>query len=98
MALTVSTIGMMRKARRREMRYALMSMWAKPKRFERKSTSTTAVVKSSDAAIARYSALLWLPERSILTDEPRCERILNEWKISHMDIVKNAIVIPSALS
>ena len=32
------------------------------------------------------------------TEEPRCERILNEWKISHIDMVKNAIVIPSLLS
>ena len=29
---------------------------------------------------------------------PRCERILNEWNISAMDMVRNAIVVPCALS
>ena len=34
----------------------------------------------------------------IITDEPLCERILNEWNISHIDMVKNAIVIPCSQS
>ena len=30
--------------------------------------------------------------------EPRCERMLNEWNISHIDMVRNAIVMPCSHS
>ena len=54
----------------------------------------TAVVSSSESAIAPQSMTLWLCSCST---DPRCERMLKEWKISAMDMVRNAIVMPSGL-
>ena len=44
---------------------------------------------------APISMILWPGSIKIL---PRCERILNEWNISAIDMVRNAIVMPSGLS
>ena len=78
--------------------YSAIPMGVKPNAEESTGISITAVVSTSDAAIAPKRNLLWLPPMLIAMTEPLCERILNEWKISHIDIVKNAMVIPCSQS
>ena len=59
-----------------------------------KGTSHTTVVATREPTAAIIKALLKVFKAKIL---PLWERILKLWKISAIDIVKNAMVIPSAL-
>ena len=61
----------------------------------RKGISMTAVVNARAAIIAPKRTKLCVPRVNI---EWRCERILYEWNISAMDIVRKAIVIPQAFA
>ena len=58
----------------------------------------TAVVVTKEASVESARYLLWLPCTPMEKIEPRCERMFSEWKISHSDIVRNAMVMPSGLS
>ena len=91
MALTASTTGITKIARPSAVAYSARSIVANSNREARKGTSITSVVRISDNIIAPKRKRLWLPRVNI---EARCERILYEWKISAIDIVKNAIVMP----
>ena len=56
-------------------------------------TSSTSVVRASEPTIAPHSTLLWLGSENTLL---RWERILKLWKISHILMVRKAMVIPSS--
>ena len=76
-------------------RYSGSSTEVKPNALASSGISQTAVVSTRLAIAAPFSsALVDFSEIS----EPRCERMLKLWKISAMLIVRNAIVMPSALS
>ena len=51
----------------------------------------TAVVRTKEASIAPNSIVLWLFKAKM---DFLWDRILKEWKISAIDIVRNAIVTP----
>lgn len=91
MSLTISTIGITRIAKRSAIAYSVKPTGVKPNALARKGISSTAVVRTREPAMAIQRILLC--EGRVKMDL-RCERILNEWKISHMLIVRNAIVIP----
>ena len=93
MSLMISTTGITRIARPIPTRYSLRAMVLNPKRAARKGTSITRVVSTNARAIAPKRSIFFALRAKI---EPLCERILSEWKISDIDIVRNAIVIPCA--
>ena len=63
----------------------------KPKASAMTGTSSTMVVSASAPTIAAQSTLLCPGRVKTLR---RCERMLKLWNISHMFIVRNAIVMP----
>ena len=91
----ISMIGMISTASPRAMQYSSRSMGVKSKALANAGISITAVVRIRDAIIAANRNLLWVFK---VNREPLRLLIFKEWKISTMESVKNAIVVPSALS
>ena len=54
----------------------------------------TAVVARSDSAMAPHRNQFWFFR---VNTDPFWERMLKEWKISAMDMVRKAMVVPSGL-
>ena len=73
------------------MRYSRKFSVAKSKALARKGTSMTSVVASSESAAAPQSQGFPCFMRKI---EPCRERMLKEWKISHMESVRKAMEVP----
>ena len=94
MSLNNSIIGMMHTAIPIDIAYSIRLICSKPKAFDRKGMYITAVVNKSESAIAPHRTLLW---PFILNTDCVLDLMLNEWKISVMERVRNAIVMPSAL-
>ena len=95
MSFTISTMGITQKPRPIAIAYSPSSTLIKPKAPARSGTSHTTVVSSNEPTAAPMSMIVWPGSLKML---PRCERMLNEWNIYAMDIVRNAIVMPSGLS
>ena len=93
MSFTSSTTGRTRKARARATPYSVQLTGVKPKALAMTGTSSTSVVRASEPTIAPHSTLLWLGSENTLL---RWERILKLWKISHILMVRKAMVIPSS--
>ena len=74
--------------------YSLNSTLVKSNAAAMNGTSHTSVVRSSAAKDETSSAQLREP---IVKRLPRCERMFRLWKISAMDMVRNAMVVPSGL-
>lgn len=91
-ALTNSTIGIMENASAMAMAYSVPSSFARSKASASGLTSTTRVVSSNESMPAPQSHQLRF---LILKTEPCKERILNAWKISAIESVRNAIDEPS---
>lgn len=87
-ALTSSTIGIMEKASAMAMAYSVPSSFARSKASASGLTSTTRVVSSNESMPAPQSHQLRF---LILKTEPCKERILNAWKISAIESVRNAV-------
>ena len=92
--LTISTVGIIRNARAIATAYSFMLIVENSKSFERNGTSITTDV-SIRAAIADPQSHMFCFVKAKI--DWRLDLMLNEWKISHIDIVRNAIVIPSLL-
>ena len=92
--LTSSTMGITKNPIPIAIKYSVHSTEVNPNAPAKKGTSHTSVVKRRAAPAESQSTLFcFFTEKS----EFLCERILKLWKISAMDIVKNAIVIPCSL-
>ena len=87
-ALTSSTIGIMENASAMAMAYSVPSSFARSKASASGLTSTTRVVSSNESMPAPQSHQLRF---LILKIEPCKERILNAWKISAIESVRNAV-------
>ena len=86
---------MIKKASPSAIKYSVKSIYSNENSSLKNGTYITILVIISDRTIA--------PNRKkfcflSLNSEMCCERMLYEWNISAIDIVKNAIVIPSVLS
>ncbi len=75
------------------MPYSVQLTGVKPKALASTGISSTAVVSISEPSIAPHSTLLWLGRENTLL---RWERILKLWKISHILMVRKAMVMPSS--
>ena len=93
-AFTISMIGMIRTARPRAITYSVKPIGVNWNAFAINGTSITTVVRIRETTIAPYRNLLWL--FSLKIDHRRL-LMLREWKISTMERVRNAMVVPSAL-
>ena len=93
--LMISTIGIMRRPRPIATRYSSQPMATMPKSFAIGSMSTTSEVRRRESAPAPQSQR-FCP--LIVKMEPWRERILKEWKTSHIASVRNAMVVPWTLS
>ena len=91
MSLTTSTTGITKKARLRAIPYSVQPTGVKPKALAKNGISSKAVVRISEPIMAAHKTL-FCPRR--LKTDLHCERRLKEWNISHMDTIRNAIVIP----
>ena len=84
-------MGITKKAKPRAIPYSVQPTGVKPKALAKNGISSKAVVRISEPIMAAHKTL-FCPRR--LKTDFLCERRLKEWNISHMDIVRNAIVIP----
>ena len=75
------------------MPYSVQLTGVKPKALAMGGTSSTTVVSTREPSMAAQRTLLW-PRR--VNTLRRWERILKLWKISHMLMVRKAMVIPSS--
>jgi len=91
MSLIISTIGIIVIARSIAIPYSAKSRVASPNAFASGGTSITSVVSRNERIPAPQSHLFWL---FIAKIESLRERILKEWNISHIERVRNAIVVP----
>ena len=93
MAFTISTIGIISTARPMAMPYSMGSTVVNSKAFAMKGISQTAVVRISDPMAAPIRSQFMDPSLKIL---PLWDLMFSEWNISAMDIVRKAMVVPSA--
>ena len=84
-------MGITRIANAIAMPYSVRPMGVNPNAFARKGTSNSNVVRIKDPIIAAHRTLFW-PFREKM--DFLWERTLKEWKISHIDMVRNAMVMP----
>ena len=91
----ISTIGMIRNASPSPIPYSFQVSVENSKILASAGISITAVVSARATIADPHSHLLAFDIAKI---DPLLDLILNEWKISHIDIVRNAIVIPSLLA
>ena len=92
MNFTSSTTGITSTARARAMPYSAQPTGVKPKAAAMGGTSSTTVVRTREPSIAAQRTRLW-PRR--VNTLRRWDRMLKLWKISHMLMVKKAMVMPS---
>ena len=84
-------MGITSTARARAMPYSVQLTGVKPKALAMGTTSSTTVVSTREPSMAAQRTLLW-PRR--VNTLRRWDRILKLWKISHMLMVKKAMVMP----
>ena len=90
-AFTHSTSGIMAKASKSDKTYWKSDKLVSENTFAKTGTYIMAVVITNAVTTVRRSSLLWV---SSVKTEPFCVRILQAWKTSHIESVKNAIVVP----
>ena len=93
MHFTSSTMGITKIANPIATPYSVQLTGVNPKALATTGTSSTTVVSTSEPSIAPHSTLLWVGSENTLL---RWERILKLWNISHILMVKNAMVMPSS--
>ena len=95
MSFSISTSGIIATASATDTPNSARLIVSNPNAAANGGTNMTAEVRTSARSIEPHSQKFCFP--SVNTECSR-ERILNEWKISTRESVRNAIVIPSGLA